>query len=212
MRAGAIGSKVNYDDLEFAWNSSTADSRTSYLYQGGLNDSTQDKMVLLGSSNSGVFSLEDHYESMRPLAPVSRYAPEGTAIKDPKFTSKYPIPRQFSVTGELTSVATSLEVELLLTTLDYTGLSGASSDGDIHVLPEPADVLAGIMHCDVYVIPDDTVGQIQDEVIIEVAIWVEKWKPLVTYGRTRSKYGRRWYGSKRRGSRRSRKGRYRRKR
>jgi len=204
--AGATGGFVAYDDLEFAYSAATTTPRTSTVLQSGITDSSDDVMVLTGSSNNSTFALEDYYDSMRPVYPPSVYSWNNNTVKEPKFDQKFPLAREFYVTGNMSTVVTDDSVSLV--TNGTNMLSGAQSNADIFEMPEAQNVLCGLMKFQTYVIPDDTAVQIPDSAVLEVAIHVESWKPLISLGRKprRSRKSRR-YTRKSSGSRRSRKGR-----
>lgn len=181
LRAGAIGKFTRYDDLEYAYNKSHTSDRTSTLLQGGITDGTPDQMVLYGSSKESeqIFSLQDHFDSLQAQPVASRYSESNTVVKEPKFTTQFPLERHFWASSEASSVATFKTVGLeLLDSVDMVHLGGSNSTADIHHLPECADVLTGLLRITGWVIPDDTASQREDTAIMNIAIWVESWKNI----------------------------------
>jgi hypothetical protein len=67
--------------------------------------------------------------------------------------------------------------------VEGTALGGALSLSDIHQFPECLDVLCGLMKFDIYGIPDDTTFQLQDNALIQFSIWVESFKPILSYNK-----------------------------
>ena len=194
--AGATGGYVNYDDLEFCYSSFYANGRTSSVRQSGLGDPNLDEMCLLGSSSDGVFALEDYYDSMRPVSPPSQYSWNNSTVKEAKYTDKFPLPREVYAAGQL-SAAVSEAGEW-----PAVYLSAATATATIHEFPEAQNVLCGLIKCNTFVIADDVIGQTPDTAILEVAIFVESWKPLMAMKPRRTSTPRR-YTRKFRGGRRS---------
>ena len=188
LRGVGMGT-LAHEDMEFSYSTSyTSETGTSFLYQGGLADSDSDKMVIYGSSNetTNLFALEDHYESMHPVKPVPRYSWNNNPITETKYTSKFPEERSFWATSEASTVATfeviSTEVPVIedpITSLTHLG--GANMTADMHTLPEPANVLCGLIELDAWVVPDDTLAQLEDTAILYVTIWVESFKSLFKF-------------------------------
>ena len=177
LYAGATGSKTRFDDFELAYDASNLNSRTSKIYQSGVADTSADSCVLIGSSSSSIFSLEDYYESLNPPALPSRYSWNNTVIKDAKFDSKFPVAREFFVTGNMSTVVTD-DTENALSNLIVIGdgtnmLSGASSTAPLYKPPEWMNVMCGLMKFESYVIADDTSVQAPDEAILEFVIHVK---------------------------------------
>ena len=207
--------RTQYEDMEFSYSTSyLSELGTSHLMQGGLNDDDADKMVLYGSSSEtgNVFSLEDHYQSMNPPVPVPRYAWNNSPVVEMKFDQDdlFPHERTFWATSQASTNASfetvSVESPIIEDpVISLTHLGGADMEAEMHLLPEPANVLCGLLELDVWVIPDDTVAQAEDEAILYVSIWVESWKPILSYFNRKKTAGKKFKRSfTRKSSRRSR--------
>lgn len=185
LRAGAIGKGTRYDDLEYAYSLAYQNSRTSTLLQGGITDGSPDKMVLYGSSSesNNVFALEDYWNSLQTAPLPSRYSVDNAIVKPAKFTTEFPLEREFFSTANASSVVT-FETEQIPVPLgddlfnDFTHLGGSLMDSTIDTLPECANVFCGLLNVQGWVMPDDTVIQWPDQAILEIAIWVESWKNI----------------------------------
>lgn len=182
-RLRGVGSgRFAYEDMEFTYSTSyLSEVGTSSLFQGGLNDGDLDTMCIYGSSNEtgNVFALEDHYESLNPPKPVPRYSWNNNPISEIKFTSKFPEEKSFWATSSASAIATFDEASL--PTTPELNLSGALMTAPMEMLPEPANVLCGLIEMDVYVLPDDTLTQVEDQAIIQVTIFIESFKSLFSY-------------------------------
>ena len=188
--AGAVGTQIRYDDMEFAWNASLITGRTSTLYSTGIGDSDQESLVLTGASTGGDdFSLEDYYNSSYETPNASRNHFSNAVIKAPKF-GQDPFPAIQNVYCAATNSArVGVLAEDALFGLNPEGNTSAIADSEMNMLPTPIHVLCGIMEVKAYIMPDDTADQIEEDFAMDVAISVVSWKPLVY--RPRRKTGKR---------------------
>lgn len=180
--AGTAGQHVRYDDMEFAWSSSTlVGGRTSTIYQN-LADSTPESLVLTGASTVNVdFSLEDYYNSSFETPAPSRDPFTNAVIKQPKTgATPYPSQQVFYTTATHSSMVDTGSTP--------DSLGGAISMNNFQFFPADnhINVLCGLMYLFGKVMPPDTAAQIEDEFQIVVTIAVEGWTPLV-YKRKRMK-------------------------
>jgi len=191
LRSG-VGIDVRYDDMEFTYSTTyLSETGTSSLYQGGLGDADSDKMCIYGSSNesSNVFSLQDFYESMNPPALPSRYSVNNAPIKEAKFTDKFPDERSFWCHANASTVP-AFEMDNITIPgfedpmVSFTHLGGSDMSGPMETLPECANVFCGLLELDVWMIPDDTVAQVEDTAILYLTIWVESFSSILSYGST----------------------------
>ena len=205
LRAGAIGKRNPYDDLEFAYSNVYDNSTTSTLFQGGLADSDADKMVLYGSSNesTNVFSLEDYYTSTNQPQPPSRYSHSNDIIKEAKFNNYWPEPRSFDIASNASAMHGMIDIEAPIIDLPFidesvqgVGLGGSHMSADIQHLPEQAPVLCGVLQVSGWVIPDDTSLQFQDDAILYLTIWVKKFTPIFPKRKSSKKASRKSSGRK----------------
>ena len=197
LRAGAIGSRNPYDDLEFAYSQTYDNSdHTSTLYQGGLADSDADKMVLYGSSSESdnVFSLEDYYTSTNVPKPPSRYSHSNEIIKDSKYNNYWPEARSFDLASNASAMFGMIDIEVPVLDLPLfdesiqgIGLGGSHMSADIETLPELAPVLCGLLQVSGWVLPDDTTLQLEDDAILYLTIWVKSFKPIFPAKKSRRK-------------------------
>lgn len=190
LYAGATGGTVRYDDFELAYDVNNISSRTSHIYQSGIDDTSKDSCVLYGTSSNSIFAVSDFYDEMNPVNPPSRYSWNDAVVKDPKFDDKFPYPREFFTTADLSTVVTDDTVSIL--TNGTNMLSGSTSTAPIFTFPEPANVCCGLMKFESYVTPDDTNVQAPDSATLEIVIHVKSWKPLLYM----SNQGVAWKGKK----------------
>lgn len=198
---GMIGSQIRYDDMEFAWNAETATSRTSEIFSTGIGDGSEEKLCLVGASSGGTdFCLNDYYNSAFPTPAPSKNHFSGDDIKQPKFGTT-PFPESQSLYCSATNSAINTDITIAGT--DIPTLSGAISQSQMEILPHPVNVMCGVFNLRAWVMPDDTAGQVEEDMALDLAISVTSWKSLV-YRRKTSRW---MYGRKGRRSGYSRKGR-----
>ena len=187
--AGAVGSQVRYDDMEFAWNATLATSRTSEIYSTGIGDGSTEYLCLTGTSSSGTdFCLNDYYNSSYAAPAASTNHFDNSVIKEPKFGTT-PFPEIQAVYAAATNSARQGVLgENAIIGTSPEGLTSAIADSEMNILPTPIHVLCGLMEVKAYIMADDTTDQIEEDMIIDLAISVVSWKPLVY--RPRRKTGR----------------------
>ena len=196
--AGKVGKQIRFDDMEFAWNVGTqVAGRTSTIRAHGINDMNDEKLVLVGDSTAGSdLALQDYYNSTYPSSLPSFDQFSGSAIKQPKYGSTmFPDVQKLYISG-----FNSAQV-------DYESLGNeqdgaVASDGFIELIT-PHNVMCGLYHYDVKVMPDDTATQIEEDFEIVFSFHVQSFKPLVYRPRARKKKGYSRKGSSRKGMRRS---------
>jgi len=186
----AVGSQVRYDDMEFGWDKNEYENRTSTIFGTGMGDSGgEEKLTLTGQSiatagvNIGQFSLEDYYNSAYETPTASRDPFTNSPIKEPKWgATPYPQPQALSCTATNSAVGW------------YEGsnkFSGAIAIGDVQELPQPANVLCGLLYTEAFIMPDDTSSQDEDDFLLTITIFVKSWKSLIQRRKTRKTRGRR---------------------
>lgn len=184
---GGVGQQIRYDDMEFAYHLDHQNSRTSTVYMQGLPDSDSEYLVLTGGSTEtvvspsiipGDFSLADFYNSSYPKAAASRQHWDTTVIKAPKADDLFPAEQHFCLTATNSNNATD---GLIL----GDKLTAAVAMDDLDTFPLPHDVLCGLLNITTYVMPDDTINQLEEEFLLTITIYVKKWKALV-YPKTRA--------------------------
>lgn len=190
--AGAVGSQVRYDDMEFAWNAGLTTTRTSEIYSTGIGDGSQEHLCLTGQSSSGTdFCLNDYYNSSYAAPPSSTNHFDNSVIKAPKFgTTPFP-----EIQAVYCAASNSARMGILYETFlvgeitgQGEGLTSAIADSEMNMLPTPINVLCGLMEVKAYIMPDDTTDQVEEDFALDLAISVVSWKPLVY--RPRRKTGR----------------------
>tara|TARA_Y100000588_G_C14200492_1_gene902254 strand:- start:181 stop:1122 length:942 start_codon:yes stop_codon:yes gene_type:complete len=201
----AVGTQIRYDDLEFGWDADEGvdRARTSIIYGSGLDDTSQEKLVLVGTSQQtagttiGQYSLKDYYNSSYQTPDPSRNPFTNTDIKEAKWGAT-PFPETQTLHCTATSSAQWFE--------GASGLNihqGAITMGDIQELSVPVQSLCGVLQVGAYTMPDDTAGQVEDDFILTVTVFVSSWKPLVFKKKSRSKWSRRSKGGRRYSSKRT---------
>lgn len=199
--ATAVGGQIRYDDLEFGWskNEGSDRARTSTIFGSGMSDSSEEKLVLIGSSvqtagvNIGQYSLQDYYNSSYETPDPSRDPFTNTDIKDAKWGDT-PFPEIQSMHCTATSSASNVDGKL----------ASAITMGDVQTFPTPCHALCGVLEAEAYIMPDDTISQDEDDFFLTITIFVSQWKPLVFHRKSKKRYSSR-KGGKRYGNR---KGRY----
>ena len=180
--ATAVGGQIRYDDLEFGWdpNEGQDRQRTSTIFGSGMSDSLQEKMVLTGASTPtagvtvGTYSLQDYYNSAYETPEPSKDPFTNTEIKEPKWGDT-PFPEIQKLHCTATSSAQWFEPVIGGPQIHQ----GSITTGDIQTLPVPCESLCGVLFVEAYIMPDDTIGQLEDDFWLDVTIWVSSWKPLI---------------------------------
>lgn len=206
--ATAIGQQVRYDDFEFGWNpqegggtsgaSAGTRGRTSTIHGQGLGDPNEElpeKLVLTGQSDVssllsvGNYSLQDYYNSAYQTPAASRDPFTNAEIKLPKWGDT-PFPATQSM--HCTATSTAQWFRDSLTGLDIH--QGAITTGDVQAFPTPCHSLCGVLFAEAYIMPDDTLGQFEDDFFLTITIFVKTWKSLLKRSKRR-RYSKRRGGS-----------------
>ena len=202
----AYGSQIRYDDMEFGWDQEIgsgegtgARARTSTI-ASAMTDTALEKLVLTGPSvqtsgtTIGTFSLQDYYNSAYQTPEASMDPFTGAAIKEPKWGDT-PYPEVQTLNCSATSSAQWF---------DSSGSNihqGAITMGPIEKLPIDAHVMCGVMRAKAFIMPDDTIGQLEDDFDLTITIFVKSWSSLVkksrTYSRRKSRRKSRGYSRRR---------------
>ena len=180
----AIGTQVRYDDLEFGWNDTEGKDRlrTSIIYGSGLADNAAEKMVLTGGSvqssgtNIGTYSLKDYYNSAYETPAPSRDPFTNTDIKAAKWGDT-PFPEVQTLRCAATSSAQWFNNDVG----GGVGLNihdGAITQSEWAKQPTDSHSLCGVLYISAFVMPDDTIGQIEDEFIMTLSISIKNWTSL----------------------------------
>lgn len=197
--ATAVGGQIRYDDLEFGWNKHEYEGRTSTIFGSGMEDGLQEKLVLTGQSiqtagvDVGQYSLEAYYNDAYETPAASRDPFTDTDIKEAKWGAT-PFP-------EVQTMNCSCSSSAVADPVPTSTFSGAITTGPVETLPTQANVLCGVIFAEAFVMPDDTLGQDEDDFILTITIFVTSWKPLIFHrrksrrGRSRRRGG--WKGARR---------------
>lgn len=185
LRAG-IGSSVNYDEMEFQFDSAHNYNRTSTLYQSGLGDADADELHLFGlsSESSNSLALQDFYNSRHPITETSRYSFNNTEIKDRKFDAYFPT-EQVVYASSVLSAAVSEAGEY-----PSAYLSAANAQNPMTEFTDPLNVMCGLLKVRCYVITDDTATQTEDSAYLQVSVHVSSWKSLIYKSKSFNRRGR----------------------
>lgn len=57
--------------------------------------------------------------------------------------------------------------------------------GSIQTLPQPANVLCGLLYAEAFILPDDTSSQDEDDFLLTITVFVKSWKSLLARRKTR---------------------------
>lgn len=207
-----FGTHNKWNDFEVGLTASTStDSRISQLYDNPLSISNGDpqSIGLFGQSNdsSNYTSLFDIYNSRNPApeAPTNHY---GTTLKGVKYITKIDNNTSYSELPYTTTMSAKI---------DGTGdLSNAKADQTTVWLPRAEPILTGSMQISAKWIPKDTITQVEDDMYVNVIIWVQSFKSILSsngskrYSRKsrKTRYyprrytGRRFYGRRKKSRRR----------
>lgn len=175
VMSSKFGQHNKFNDFEVSYSASNSlDSRISELMDNPLNSATGDphKIGLFGVSNdsSNYTSLFDLYNSRNPIpqTPTTQY---GTALKGVKYSSFIDNNTSYS--------------ELPYTTINSAkvdgngALSNAQADQTTVWLPRAESVLTGSMQISAKWTPEDTTVQIEDDMYINVIIWVQSFTSII---------------------------------
>lgn len=188
LALGAIGPMVRYDDFEVAWseNHAAEENRISTLYAQGNADENDEAVVIYGFSNDGSHvSLEDIYESAQPQPDTSRFPISNQRVKQSKFTQEFPYWNSVPLTAHWSA----------------SHVEGASFDTGPTVSNGVAYVtdggsLAGVCYLSAKMLPENTLGHIQDELIMTVTVTYSLGASLLPRRRKSKKGGKKSYGRK----------------
>lgn len=177
--SSTVGEYVRYDDFEVGWSpaSPLSAGRTSTIRMEGINDSTSEQISIYGTSTPGSFvTLEGFYDLLNPIAPVSK-AYDGSVIKEPKFTDKFPDVCELSMPTSFSSVVDTASTP--------DSLGGASASGGIQWLPADNHLshLTGTLYYFFKGLPGDTAGQIADELKLTITLVYEGWSSIAPKSR-----------------------------
>lgn len=169
LRANAVGSLVRYDDFEVAWNASYTDTRTSSLYATGMNDTAAESVVIYGTSTSGDdITLEDIFESAQGQAEPSRFPLSNAIVKQSKYFDEFP-----------NAVKSPIGAHLSATAAQDAFDSGASVSQPTTYIQDSAS-LCGVIKVIGYMLPENTVGHIQDDMTLQLTYTVSIGSPLAS--------------------------------
>lgn len=202
--AGAVGPQVRHDDMEFCWEHTFHTDRTSTIYGGGVGDTTEEKLCLVGSSDASTdFCLNDYYNSAYATPPSSKNHFDNSVIKAPKHGSTpFPEPQSLYVSATNSARLGILGDVWDLGLLDLTpeGLTSAIAMSPMEVWPHPVNVFCGLMRARGFIMPDDTADQLEEDMVLDLAISVKSWTPLV-YKKKTARWMRGRKGSSKKSSR-----------
>jgi len=180
---GGIGGQIRYDDCEFAFTSTySVPQVTSAIHSEGIADpSGQEFLCLYGTSTLGTdISLQQWYNERYPVPADSVDAFQGI-MKRKQFTKYFPDPEVLACSATLSSM------------VDNTALPNMLGNGiamsDVEWLPADnhLDIFCGLMEAAAYIVPEDTAGQIADQALLVVHLFIEGWTPIVRSKKRRTK-------------------------
>lgn len=177
--SSTVGEFVRYDDFEVGWSpaSGLPAGRQSTIRMEGINDSTSESISIYGNSTPGSYvTLESFYDLLNPIAPVSKTY-DGSVVKEPKFTDKFPDVCELSMPCAFSSVVDTASTP--------DSLGGASASGGINWLPADNHLshLTGTLYYFFKGLPGDTAGQIADELKLTITLVYEGWSSIAPVSR-----------------------------
>lgn len=170
LRANAVGSLVRYDDFEVAWNASYTDpQRTSTLFATGMNDTAAESVVIYGTSTSGDdITLEDIFESAQGQPEPSRFPLSNAIVKQSKFFDEFPNPVKTPIGAHLSATAAQQSFD-----------SGATVSQPTSYIQD-SSTLCGVVKIQGYMLPENTLGHIQDDMTLQLTYTVSIGPSLAT--------------------------------
>jgi hypothetical protein len=190
LLAGKVGKHINFDDFEVAYTTDYKTSRTSTIVAGGMLDTNQESVTLYGASTQGDdFSLQDYYNSQNPVQSASRDPFTNGAIKDPKYTAKFP-------GGHFMTAGASMSAHVAdLGSAQGDAYFGGSSSMDDQMFPSDnhINVLCGVSGYKAWILPPDTASQAADTMVITFEWLIEGWNTLMRKPKKKMKAPRRSY-------------------
>lgn len=201
LGAAKVGAGVRYDDFEVGWDDGNLlpASRNSTIYGDGINDPSDESVVLYGPSTAGAaVSMQLYYDNMSPQAVASK-TPFGATVKQPKWSHKFPDRIELSAAATFSSMVDTQGIP--------DSLGGAMALGEINWLPADNHFshLTGTLFYFIKGIPGDTGAQAADQLKMIITLVYEGWSPLISSSRRTSQKKLTSFRSKRssRGRRRS---------
>jgi len=175
-----VGKLVRYDDFELGWDVSHRlnASRNSTLRYSGIGDSTSEELLIYGNSVAGdCVTIQDIYNSLNPVEVASDDA-YGVAIKQPKFSYKFP-----SYNNLVASTSFSSGVDSTLP----VAYEQQMATGAMHFLPADNHLshLTGTLRYRFRGVAPDTIAQAADTLNLVITLAYEGWAPLDTKSRTK---------------------------
>lgn len=168
--SSGVGKYVRFDDFELGWEAShlLGPGRTSQIRMGGLNDATQENVVIYGNSTDGAtVSLRDYYDNLNPI-PAASEDPFGAVIKEPKFLNKFPDFKTLTMPTTFSAQA-----------FDSLTPHGGIATGDINWLPADnhlSHLTGSLYYYFKGVTPD--VQFVADTLKLTITLVYEGWAPL----------------------------------
>lgn len=185
--AGAVGEYVRYDDFEIGWSADTllSTGRNSQIRYSGLDDSTLEHVALYGDSTTSgdrVVTLQDIYDNLNPVNPASETAFD-VAIKQPKFTTRFPDPVSLEIASTFSAVAhenTPPIEDEYFAQVATGGMIWLPSDNHL-------SHLTGTINYFFKGVSPDTIVPIADTLKLTITLAYEGWSPLNEKRRKTSK-------------------------
>ena len=174
---GSVGQSIRNDDFEVAYMNHRINARTSSLHVSGIGDSTTENVVITGSSSANShLTLEDVCNLMlHPDTPAPTFPLISTPIKDDKYGgTRFPEHQSFAVGG-----TNSAMVDHFGPTFSAVNYGGAQVNNGELEFPDPLSVFCGILNYNIFIHPEDTLLQVEDNFTLFVQFHVSSWKPLV---------------------------------
>ena len=210
--AGAMGKHMRYDDFELAIHSDYITGRTSTMFTEGLNDETDEKVCIYTDADDGHnpndhIGLQAYYNKKFPIPSAGELPNDGwttdwAPAKNPKYQQYFPN-REYMGLSAIMSAQDYHDPDIAFD--DHWMTPVASYNENMFFDNSHISVLAGVMSCAVYVLPESDADVIEDELDLYVTLWVEGWSSLVyrkrkssrrTYrrrGKKKSYKKKRWY-------------------
>lgn len=190
------------------------------MYTEGLNDTTVEKCVIYTDADdehnpNDHIGLQGYYNKKFPIPdageiPYDGFTTDWTSAKQPKYLQFFPN-REYMGLSAIFAAQDYHDPDIGLD--DHWMTPVASNNENMFFDNSHISVMAGVMSCAVYILPESDADVIEDELDLYITLWVEGWSSLV-YRKKRKSYRRKSFGKRysRKGSKRWKRRGYRRRR
>ncbi len=195
LKVGALGPTVRNDDFEIGWNNDLKSGRTSTIKTTGMNDDTDEDVVIYGtSSDDDELTLQDMFNSLQPLPSPSRFPIGNSVVKEAKYTTTFPMAQKTPFVAHWSGKHSDNNTPTGV--LDWTnvnsGMSGSISQFEL----QDTGTLCGVLRVRAFLGPGDDATTTPDEAVLALTFTVSIGTPLAITTGGKKKAVRRTSGAK----------------